>query len=755
MRSARGWLSGAAILLTTTLLTTQLAHAQVAPPATTAPIPDAQYLSPVPGSSLNLPETNIIIRPGGIVDPSSVGAGLLTVAGSLSGAHDGRTRISDDEQTVTFRPYAPFAFGEVVTCRLNAGLRTSSRGEIAAGEFTFSIEEPARVALRTLGPSSLMEDLVGQEAAIGPEAAIGQEAAIAQEAASASAVAVADTVPPDFPHIRSTTSGVPAPGLLFLSDFRLGPGPPRRSYLMIVRDDGTPVFSRGLRRIALDFKPQPDGRLTYYDTAVGYYYVMNPLYSVVDSVRCGNGYQTDGHDLQLLPNGHALLMGADLQAVDMSWIVSAGSPNAMVTGLIVQELDREGEVVFQWRSWDHFQITDATQIDLTREAIDYVHGNAIVLDTDGNIMISSRHMDEITKIDRITGDIIWRLGGKNNQFTFVNDALGFSYQHAIRRIANGNITLFDNGNFHRPCFSRAVEYALDEGRKTATLVWQYRHVPDVCGFALGYVQRFPGGHTLIGWGAASPTLTEVAADGTVITELTFDPGIASYRAFRYEWPPVKPAIACFTPPTISATDPGLWVDVMVEPESFDPATIDRATVRLAGTIPAELAGPADVVGQQPCGSTVGSTGDLSHQDIGVSFRFSLRALAPLLTPGLNRLEISGSLTTGERFRGFGEITLLLLRVQRQQGQQGLTTISAPGAIPAQFSLRGAGAAEPVLAIYDVRGHLVNRWRARTGNGGVVSWDGRTSSGSRVGSGIYFVRVESPKAGPAAKLVIFK
>ena len=37
------------------------------------------------------------------------------------------------------------------------------------------------------------------------------------------------------------------------------------------------------------------------------------------------------------------------------------------------------------------------------------------------LMISSRHLNEITKISRTTGDIIWRFGGKNNQFTFVND----------------------------------------------------------------------------------------------------------------------------------------------------------------------------------------------------------------------------------------------------------------------------------------------------------------------------------------------
>ena len=79
-----------------------------------------------------------------------------------------------------------------------------------------------------------------------------------------------------------------------------------------------------------------------------------------------------------------------------------------VVGLIIEEQDENKNVVFQWRSWDHFKITDATyDIDLTDSVVDYVHGNAIEVDDDGNLLISSRHMDEVTKIDRQTGEIIW------------------------------------------------------------------------------------------------------------------------------------------------------------------------------------------------------------------------------------------------------------------------------------------------------------------------------------------------------------
>jgi hypothetical protein len=144
-------------------------------------------------------------------------------------------------------------------------------------------------------------------------------------------------------------------------------------------------------------------------------------------------------------------------------------------------------------------------------------------------------MDEITKISRTTGNIIWRLGGKNNQFYFTNDNIRFSHQHGIRRLTNGNIILYDNGNYHTPTFSRAAEYTINEINYTATLVWQFRNTPDYYGFSMGFAQRLPNGNTLISWGSTSPTLTEVRPNGTKALQMTFPSGVYTYRAFKYDW----------------------------------------------------------------------------------------------------------------------------------------------------------------------------------------------------------------------------
>jgi hypothetical protein len=256
---------------------------------------------------------------------------------------------------------------------------------------------------------------------------------------------------------------------------------------------------------------------------------------IVDSFKCGNGYQTDPHDIRLLANGHRILIGLDPQIINMSAVVPGGNTAASVIGIVIQELDQQKNVVFQWRSFDHFLITDATHEDLTATTIDYVHPNALDVDYDGNILLSSRHMDEITKIDRATGNILWRWGGKNNQFTFVNDTIGFSHQHDIDLTSTGTYTIFDNGNFHTPPFSRALEYSLDQKNKVATLIWQFRHSPDTYTFATGSVQRLPNGNTFIGWGANYLSATEVRPDGSTAFELQYGDSLMSYRAFKFPW----------------------------------------------------------------------------------------------------------------------------------------------------------------------------------------------------------------------------
>jgi len=233
----------------------------------------------------------------------------------------------------------------------------------------------------------------------------------------------------------------------------------------------------------------------------------------------------DTHDIKILPNGHALLFAKEYRTVDMSQVVEGGKPNANVAGDVIQELDADKRVVFEWHSLDHIAITN-TFADMTQASFDYAHVNAVTLDpTDNNLLASLRTTSEIVKINRQTGEVMWRLGGKMNQFTFVNEhpenapyyTVG---QHDVHRLANGNLLFFDNGNIsgggitpNDRTYSRAVEYALDEVNMTATLVWEYRHDPDISANCTGSLKRMPNGNTFIDWGCAT------APSGYMVTEV--------------------------------------------------------------------------------------------------------------------------------------------------------------------------------------------------------------------------------------------
>ena len=488
-------------------------------------VQEYQFISPIPGSSLHLPETSIIIRKGDLVDASTIDDNKVMVVGSRSGIHMGRLILSSDLRTLIFKPFSPFITGEVVTVNLKKGILTYTGAELMPIEFKFKLSK--RVV--TGKPGILNPELT-------PSEKIGNSTITSYQHSKLEYIN--KEFPLNFPEFTISISNNPFPGFIFMAPHSWSG---KTAYLMIFDNNGVPIYYLRDSSIKYDFKKQDNGLLTYWDQIPKKYFAVDSAYSVIDSFSCGNGYQTDLHELLVAPNDHSFLMSYDPQIVRMDTIVQGGDSAAYVTGLVIQELDESKNVIFQWRSWDHFQITDATEdIDLTQHSIDYVHGNSIEVDYDGNLIISCRNMDEITKIDRQTGDIIWRFGGlksKNNQFQFINDTITFSHQHDVRRLPNGNIMLFDNGNLHTPPFSRALEYQFDEENKIAVLVWKYNNEPVTFAPFRGSTRRLANQNTLIGWGNHSDrrAVSEVKADGTPVLEILFPDSLVNYRTFKFPW----------------------------------------------------------------------------------------------------------------------------------------------------------------------------------------------------------------------------
>ena len=198
----------------------------------------------------------------------------------------------------------------------------------------------------------------------------------------------------------------------------------------------------------------------------------------------------------------------------------------------------DGTVEFRWKSWTHFSDSDNTEGTIN----DPDHTNSLAIDpTDGNYVVSFRSTDAVLKLDYSTGAVLWQLGGKQNQFQFVNDEMGGFYgQHSVRVLANGDLLIYDDGNQHSPPESRAVEYRLDTTTMTATVVWEFRRAgpsyPPIFTPYMGSVERLSSGNTLVSFAMAGVT-DEVDAAGNVVWEgwLLNGGGVqGAYRVRRLE-----------------------------------------------------------------------------------------------------------------------------------------------------------------------------------------------------------------------------
>ncbi len=323
----------------------------------------------------------------------------------------------------------------------------------------------------------------------------------------------------------------------------------------IIDSTGNEIFSQNMSMKGWDFKVNYNNKLSYFDRSSKGWFIMDSLQNEVDSVYFQNGYIADNHDFLALANGNYVLIAYDEQPYAMDTVVSGGDPNAIVEGLIIQELDSNHNVIFEWKSWDHFHVTDNIYLSpWTGSNLNFIHANAIDIDFDGHFIISSRNLDEITKIHRTSGEIIWRWGGSQNEFTFVND-YPFTHQHTIKSLGGNRYLLYDNGNHSGQYYasgnnvSRAVEYELDTNLMEATKVWEFIHPDSLYTPSTGGVQRLPNGNTLINFGNlqwlnTGSIVTEVDNNNQIVFQLEYNYGGNLYRAQKFDWFFFTPIIGC-------------------------------------------------------------------------------------------------------------------------------------------------------------------------------------------------------------------
>src|SRR5215217_3952321 len=335
-----------------------------------------------------------------------------------------------------------------------------------------------------------------------------------------------------------------APGYVFLAPEG---GDARQGGSMIVDDRGEVVWFRPFpARYGRpnDFKVQSyrgEPVLTWV-AGRNEYLIFDHSYREIARFSAGNGYYGDHHEFLISPQDTALILIVNPVPWDLSSI--GGLKNDRVWQGIVQELDIDsGEVLFEWHSLDHVGL-DETYATVSQDGspgFDYFHINSIDVDHDNNLLVSAREPFAVYKIDRNSGEIIWRLGGKKSDFE-MGPGSRFSLQHDARRLPDGTISIFDNGNTVFDGLvpkvveeSRGIVLDVNETKMKVSLLREYRHPDKMYAHASGNVQLLPNGNKFIGWGRALH-FSEFSRDRK---KLLFDgklpEGNRSYRYFRYEW----------------------------------------------------------------------------------------------------------------------------------------------------------------------------------------------------------------------------
>ncbi|MGE0257236.1 MAG: aryl-sulfate sulfotransferase [Alphaproteobacteria bacterium] len=246
------------------------------------------------------------------------------------------------------------------------------------------------------------------------------------------------------------------------------------------------------------------------------------------------------HDARKLRNGNVLLLCLKPLAADLARQVRGGLPGTEAPGggkdgLIyadyLVEMTTAGEIVWEWRSWDH--LDPATHpITPQDHRAEWTHANTVAETLDGNLLVGFRNISTVVMIERASGHIVWELGPPP-----------LAQQHDPRPLANGNVLIFDNGTHrrdHPATFSRVLEVDPD----TDDIVWEYAD-QSLFNFFSPYIsgaQRLANGNTLICEGCHG-RLFEVTPGKDVVWEYVSPhffhesgrPGLNNwvFRAFRY------------------------------------------------------------------------------------------------------------------------------------------------------------------------------------------------------------------------------
>ncbi|MEA2388096.1 MAG: hypothetical protein QOG41_869 [Thermoleophilaceae bacterium] len=449
----------------------------------------------------------------------------ISVVGSSTGKHEGTLKPHSDGEGASFVPKNRFKRGETVTVKADPKLLGEKDGRI---KFKIAYKAPIGV------PSKVQKDPGGH--------ADGEQHFRSRP----------DLRPPNVKFTK--TSSKTAPGDLFLTP-KAGPG---QDGTEVVDSKGKLVWFKRVPKLnsAFDLRVQEyEGKpaLTWWQGGVhhgqgqGKGLIYSSSYKKLAEVPAGNGYKADFHEFQLSRDGKtAFLLIYDPVRYDLR---SIGGPKAgSVLDGIVQEIDiKTGLVLLEWHTLGSVGLKESYASVPKSSPMDVSHVNSVYEEDDGNLLVSARDMHSALELDRRSGKILWRLGGKSSDYK-MSGGSQFVSQHDIRRTGDGRITVFDNGappSPGRP--ARGIALKVNDDKKKVSLSRTLRRGSAIHSPSQGNVQWLPNGDFMVGWGGDVPNFSEFDSDGKLLLDGTIvPPTLDTYRVWRFPWnaqPRRKPDIA--------------------------------------------------------------------------------------------------------------------------------------------------------------------------------------------------------------------
>jgi hypothetical protein len=529
------------------------ATAAAANPVTVSPLPDTEDASP---------ETQIAFLGG-----QGTRVADVRVVGSHSGVHGGRLQAYSTGTGESFLPAHPFVAGERVTVHARVSASAGAAPTLAAST-TFTIAHQASISKKEF-PIQKGEASAVQHYSSAPT--------LTPSSVTVTTPAKPGATPGDFFLAPYQGDGTPGPMIVDqggnLVWFHPLPSGVESTNFSVQQYDGEPVLAWW------------QGRILEVGFGQGEEVLYNTAYQQVATIRAGNGYRSDLHEIRMTPEGTAWVDVFD--PVDMNLRAEGGSSSDILTDSVIEEVDvKTGLVMWEWHALGHIPVGESNQpVPAGNYPWDYVHINSIDPGPTGDVLLSSRNTWTLYDVDEHSGGMHWRLGGKRSTFK-LGSGTHFYWQHDAEWQPGGLISVFDNGsNPPKEKQSRGLLLAPDLATRTVTLAKQLVNPAKTLlassqGNTLNLAPGNTAGNWLMGYGGL-PNFTEYGPSGVVLLDATLGKNVQDFRTYLSPWSG-QPT----TPPAVVAQPSG--TAAMTVAVSWNGATEVASWQVLAGASPAAL-----------------------------------------------------------------------------------------------------------------------------------------------------------------------